>query len=72
MAGTTGRYVARFVGLSTLLGTGNTLHVPGHGSDATYCKPVGHRLVRDSVEVRCYKIGTGAAANTLFSLKVVG
>ena len=39
---------------------------------ATYCKPVGAFLVRDSVEVRCYRIGTGAAVNTDFQLNVLG
>jgi hypothetical protein len=72
VGGTTGRYVARFGGLSALLGTANTVHVSADGVDATYCKPVGGRLVHDSVEVRCFKIGTGAAANALFSLQVVG
>lgn len=70
VAGTTGRYVARFSGLSALLGTKNTVRVSGFGNDATYCKPVGARLVRDSVEVRCYRMGTGAAANTRFTVLV--
>src|SRR5919107_373322 len=70
VAGTTGRYVARFGGLSALLGTKNTVRVSGFGSEATYCKPVGARLVRDSVEVRCYRMGTGAAANAQFTLLV--
>jgi hypothetical protein len=74
VAGTTGRYVARFRGLSALLGTRSTVHVTEFGGtqDATYCKPVGAYLVRDSVEVRCFKIGTGAAANALFYLQVAG
>ena len=70
VAGTTGRYVVRFSGLSALLGTRNTVRVSGFGNDATYCKPVGARLVRDSVEVRCYRMGTGAAANTRFTVLV--
>jgi hypothetical protein len=72
VAGTTGRYVARFRGLSALLGTKSTVRVTGFGSDATYCKAVGAALVRDSVEVRCFKIGTGAATNARFSLMVTG
>jgi hypothetical protein len=70
VAGTTGRYVARFSGLSALLGTKNTVRVSVFGNDPTYCKPVGARLVRDSVEVRCYRLGTGAAANTRFTVLV--
>jgi hypothetical protein len=72
VAGTTGRYVARFGGLSGLLGGKSTVHVTGYGADATYCKPVGASLVRDSVEVRCFKIGTGAAVNARFYLQVTG
>ncbi|MBA2458445.1 MAG: hypothetical protein H0V43_05745 [Gemmatimonadales bacterium] len=69
-AGTTGRYVATFRGLSALLGTKSTVHVTGFGYDPTYCKPVGARLVRDSVEVRCFSTRTGAPANTRFTLVV--
>jgi hypothetical protein len=72
--GTTGRYVARFRSLTTLLGGKSTVHVTATGVSygASYCKPVGAFLVRDSVEVRCFKIGSGAAANTDFSLDVLG
>ena len=74
VAGTTGRYVARLRSLTTLLGGKSTVHVSATGVNygASYCKPVGAFMVRDSVEVRCYKIGTGAAANTDFSLDVLG
>ena len=70
VAGTTGRYVARFRGLSALLGSKSTVHVSGFGTDASYCKPAAPRLVRDSIEVRCFKIGTGAAVNAQFKLMV--
>ena len=69
-AGTTGRYVARFAGLSAVLGTKSTVHVSGYGYDATYCKPAGARLVRDTIEVRCFSTYTGAPANTRFTLVV--
>ena len=72
VAGTTGRYIARFGGLTALLGGASTVHVTGLGEEPTYCQPAGDRLVRDSVQVRCYKVGTGAAANALFSLQVLG
>ena len=72
--GTTGRYVARFANLTTLLGGKSTVHATATGVSygGTYCKPLGAFMVRDSVEVRCYRIGTGAAANTDFSLDVLG
>jgi hypothetical protein len=74
VAGTTGRYVARFSNLTTLLGGKSTVHVTAtEGTTGNnYCKPVGGFLVRDSVEVRCYRVATGAAANTNFSLDVLG
>jgi hypothetical protein len=72
VAGTTGRYVARFAGLTALIGSRNTVLVSSQGTDATYCKPASSRLVRDSVEVRCFKSRTGAAANTMFRLLVSG
>jgi hypothetical protein len=72
VAGTTGRYVARFHGLSALLGGRSTVRVTADGTETVYCKPVGAFLVRDSVEVRCFKIGTGAAANARFNLTVNG
>jgi hypothetical protein len=73
VAGTTGRYVVRFPGLSALLGTKNTVRVTARsGQVATYCKPVGAYLVRDSVEVRCFRMGTGAPANAEYYLQVLG
>ena len=72
VAGTTGRYVVRFHGLSALIGNRNTVRVTAAGQDPIYCKPVGGFLVRDSVEVRCYRMGTGAATNGSFHLHVLG
>jgi hypothetical protein len=74
VAGTTGRYVARFRNLTTLLGGKSTLHVTAADgkTGGNYCKPVGGLLVRDSVEVRCYRVATGSAVNTAFSLDVLG
>ena len=74
VAGSTGRYIVRFRGLSALVGTKNIVHVSESGTpqDAKYCKPVGAFLVRDSVEVRCFRMGTGAAVNAEFYLNVVG
>jgi hypothetical protein len=69
-AGTTGRYIATFRGLSALLGGRSTVHVTGFGTNKTYCKPVTGYLVSDKVEVRCYKGGTGTAVNAAFSLLV--
>ena len=72
--GTTGRYVARFRTLSGVLNGKSTVHVTAAGVSygASYCKPVGGFLVRDSVEVRCYRIGTGTPVNTDFALDVLG
>ena len=70
MAGTTGRYIVRFSGLSALLGPKNTVRVSGWGIDGTYCKPVGARLASDAIEVRCYTIGTGAATDGRFFMLV--
>jgi len=69
-AGTTGRYVVTFSGLSGLLGGRSAVHVNQYGFDDTYCKPVGARLVSDKVEVRCFKASTRAAANAGFTLLV--
>lgn len=71
VTGTTGRYVVRFTGLSALVGK-NTVRVTGSVDDLNYCKPIGASLVRDSVEVRCFRMGTGAAANAAFFLQVIG
>jgi hypothetical protein len=72
--GTTGRYIARLRSLTGLLGGKSTVHVTAASAKygTSYCKPVGGFLVRDSVEVRCYRIGTGAAVNTDFWLDVLG
>jgi hypothetical protein len=73
IAGTTGRYLATFSGLSAYLGAGgSTVHVSGSGSGNTYCKPVAAYLVSDKVEVRCFRGATGAAANAAFTLLVNG
>lgn len=72
VAGTTGRYIVRFSGLSALLGTKHTVRVTGWGIDGTYCKPVGARLASDTVQVRCFTIGTGAATNGRFLMLVAG
>jgi hypothetical protein len=71
-AGTTGRYVAIFSGLSAVIGTKSTVHVTGYGYDDTYCKPVGGYLVSDKVEVRCYMMDSGTPTNSGFSLVVLG
>jgi hypothetical protein len=72
-AGTTGRYIATFRGLSAVLGTRSAVHVThyGIGTDS-YCKPVIPRLVTDRVEVRCFKAGTRAPANASFTVLVSG
>ncbi len=71
-AGTTGRYIATFGGLSGLLAGRSAVHVTGYGTGNTYCKPVTSYLASDKVEVRCFKGGTGAAANAPFTLLVTG
>ena len=74
VSGTTGRYIVRFHSLSGVLGGKSAVHVTASGDKlgAHYCKPVGGFLVRDSVEVRCYVIGTGAAVNSEISVSVLG
>jgi hypothetical protein len=69
-AGTTGRYLVRFGGLSSFLGNKSTVHVTGYLPDNTYCKPAGPALVNNQVEVRCFRMGTGAATNALFTALV--
>ena len=69
-AGTTGRYIATFTGLSAYLGGRSTVHVTGFGSYGTSCKPAAAYLVNDAVEVRCYAIATGLPVNSEFSLLV--
>jgi hypothetical protein len=71
-AGTTGRYVVTFRGLSALLGTRSTVHVTEYGLNDTYCKPTNGRLVNDKLEVRCFKASTRAPANTAFTVLVSG
>ena len=72
VAGTTGRYIVTFRGLSAALGSKSSVHVSPVGADPSYCKPVGGTLVSDKVEVRCYKVGTGVPINSLFTLMVIG
>jgi hypothetical protein len=69
-AGTTGRYVIPFTGLSAVLGSPSTLKVTGFGTSNSYCKPVTAHLVTDKVEVRCYRGGTGTPVNAAFTLLV--
>jgi hypothetical protein len=71
-AGTTGRYVVTFRGLSALLGTKNTVHVTEYGIEDAYCKPLNGRLVSDKLEVRCFKASTRAPANAAFTVLVSG
>jgi hypothetical protein len=71
-AGTTGRYIVTFSGLSAELGSKNTVHVTEYGLDDTYCKPVNGRLVSDKLEVRCFRASTRAAANAAFTVVVLG
>ncbi len=70
-AGSTGRYIATFTGLSTLLGTKSTVQVTGYGRDNAHCKPVTGVLVNDKVEVRCFNSATGVPAEAAFSLVVL-
>jgi hypothetical protein len=69
-AGTTGRYIATFTGLSAYLGGRSTVHVIGFGNYGTACKPAAAYLVNDAVEVRCFAIATGLPVNSEFSLLV--
>ena len=71
-AGTTGRYIVTFKGLSAVLGTKSAVHVTEYGLNDTYCKPVNGRLVEDKLEVRCFRASTGAAANAAFTVVVLG
>ena len=70
-AGTTGRYLVKFSGLSAFLGSKSTVHVTSYFTDGTYCKPVKGYLVADSLEVRCFRAATGAAVNTYFTVLVL-
>src|SRR5262249_18215265 len=69
-AGTTGRYVVTFTGLSAALGAKSTVKATGYGSGSAYCKAMMGYLVSDAVEVRCFKAGSGAPVNTRFTLLV--
>jgi hypothetical protein len=69
-AGTTGRYLVKFGGLSSFLGNKSTVHVTGYTSDNTYCKPAGPALVNNQVEVRCFLGGTGAPTDASFTALV--
>jgi hypothetical protein len=69
-AGTTGRYLVRFNGLSAFLGNKSTLHVTGYLSNDNYCKPAGPSLAGSVVEVRCFSASTGAAVNAYFTVLV--
>jgi hypothetical protein len=71
-AGTTGRYIVTFSGLSALLGTKHTVRVTEYGLDDTYCKPAAPRLASDKLEVRCFRAGTRTPANTGFTVSVIG
>ena len=71
-AGTTGRYVVTFRGLSALLGSHSTVHLTEYGIEDAYCKPVNGRLVNDKLQVRCFKASTRAPANAAFTVLVSG
>jgi hypothetical protein len=71
-AGTTGRYVVTFTGLSAVLRGTSTVKVTGYGANNSYCKPVTAYLVSDKVEVRCYRGRSGTSVNAAFTLLVSG
>jgi hypothetical protein len=71
-AGTTGRWIAKFAGLSALLGGRNTVLVNAYASGASYCKPVQGFLYNDKVEVRCFDAVTKAPADVGFNVMVFG
>jgi hypothetical protein len=71
VAGTTGRYVVTFKGLSAVLGAKSTVHVTEYGLDDTYCKPMNGKLVNDKLEVRCFRASTKASANAAFTVVVL-
>jgi hypothetical protein len=70
-AATTGRYLVKFTGLSAFLGHKSTLHVTAYNGVDSYCKPVSPHLVRDAVEVRCFRASTGEALNERFTVLVL-
>jgi hypothetical protein len=69
-AGTTGRYLVKFTGLSAFLGSKSTVQVTGFSSNA-YCKPSRAYLVNDLVEVHCFQPSSGAIVNARFTLLVL-
>jgi hypothetical protein len=69
-AGTTGRYVVRFTGLSALLGTKSTLKVTGYNTNNSYCQPTGPKLTSDVVNVRCFRGNNGAPVDAYFTVLV--
>jgi hypothetical protein len=71
-AGTTGRYIATFAGLSALLGGRSTVLVNAYSFGVSYCKPVQGHLVNDKVEVRCFDARTKTPANVGFNVIVFG
>ena len=71
-AGTTGRYIATFAGLSALLGRRSTVLVNAYSSGVSYCKPVQGYLANDKVEVRCFDAATKAPVNVGFNVIVFG
>ena len=70
-AGTTGRYLVKFTGLSPFLGSKSTVHVTGNLDNTTHCKPVRAYLVNSVVEVRCFLARTGEAVNAHFTVLVL-
>jgi hypothetical protein len=71
-AGTTGRYVVTFTGLSAVIGAKSTVHLTGALGDRGYCTPMTGTLVSDKVEVRCFAIGSGSPVNASFHIAVLG
>jgi hypothetical protein len=69
-AGSTGRYIVTFAGLSAALGTKSTVHVTSGGVVNSYCKPMTGTLVSDKVEVRCFYTN-GTPANSEFTILVL-
>ena len=73
-AGTTGRYVVTFGGLSRFLGSRSTVQVTSDIAagtpEDTYCKPLTSYLVSDRIEVSCYGASTRAASNAGFHVMV--
>ena len=70
-AETTGQYEVRFTALSSLLGATSTVQVTAASPDNTYCKPAAPRLKKDAIQVRCFDVATGAAANAAFTVLVL-